>query len=190
MKHSYSGTCLRFPIFALMMLSTVFFSACANDPFAPLADAVLGKDRHQQSTTTTGVSSATTGSETTQQDICKSANILATTDVDTAYAKAMSTFHFRTWEQRKKDSDRSLGFVDEGFKHDATPGAFYHMADYASAVGQNGKTYYTWMDMQLAREGRNKTAVTTRYCVPGNAPYANDPQLYVTMDKLISSAMR
>lgn len=179
-------------LYAVLFIGVFVLSACATDPFAPVADAVLGKDWRQNSANgqaQTSSAGAQTSSARTSEEVCKSANIVALTDVDTAYARAMRAFHFRTWEQRKKDAER-LGAIDRGFKHDATPGAFYDMADWVGVAGDNGKQYYTWMKMQLAREGVSKTLVTTKYCVPGNHPSATDPQLQATMDKAIRTAMR
>jgi hypothetical protein len=162
-------------------------SGCANDPFAPLADALLGKDRHQQQT---GQSPATGNSQVataSQEDVCKKLNLVSTASVDTVYARARKTLNFRTWEQARLDA-RVLGGIDPGFKHDATPGAYYRMADYRE-YQVDGRPFSTGVEMEIAREG-SKTAISAQYCVDRRAPWVNDSRVYAHMDKLIREVGR
>lgn len=169
---------------------------CAQDPFGPLADSILGKDRHQQPSVsgaaeskTSSVAKGTTARFDSQEPVCKTSKIISSSDVDTAYARAMRSYQFRTWEQRKKDAER-LGAIDSGFKHDATPGAYYHLADYVTIIGTSGQQYISFMNLELAREGATKTAVSAKYCVPSNLPSSNDPQLFSSIDKSIRTVLR
>lgn len=185
LRSSYSEFGLRL-ILAACVLG---LGGCTTDPFAPLADAILGKDRAKPQQT--GSSSTPKASaQIAPEAVCRRTQIVSSTDVDTAYAKAMRIFKFRTLQHRKHDAQLSLGFIDEGFRHDVSPGAYYHLSDLVRVIGPGGAPYSTWMSMELSREGVSKTLVASEYCVDRRDPNVNNKSLYSHVDKLIRDTMR
>src|SRR5258705_11458682 len=113
---------IRLISLSFAIICCALLDGCAEDPFRPLVDALLHKN--EKSTT------STISTDQKSVDTCKKVAFVSALDIDTAYARAMSAFHFRTWAQRKHDVEmNSRGFIDDNFKHDAQPGAFYAMTD-------------------------------------------------------------
>jgi hypothetical protein len=101
-------------------------------------------------------------------EMCQKFDFIAPKDVDTAYAIAMRNFGFRTVEERKQAARaNSYGYIDDGFKHAATPGAYYRMSDWTRVVGYGGST---WTNMELAKIGAAQTAVKGDFCYWEAAP--------------------
>lgn len=84
-------------------------------------------------------------------------------DVDTAYARALQFIHYLTEDERKRASD-GLTWTNPHFRHAATPGSRYDMADEVNWPPLNGSRGGGWSELKLLRDGANKTRVETKYC--------------------------
>jgi hypothetical protein len=173
----------------------VILSACAQDPFRPLADALLHKNEQsgpQASTPPSSGKSATTllNADKKAIETCKKVAFTSGLDVDTAYARAISAFQFRTWAQRKRYAElNSGGFIDDGFRHDAQPGVLYSMSDRAEWNDTQGVRKVVWIIMQLAKEGSTKTRVEANYCIDSRDPEMRNPQWPVIVEKRIRESL-
>ncbi len=88
--------------------------------------------------------------------------VLLDIDVDTAYVRLKRHFRYKTLEERKRSSG---GWVDQGFRHETTPGARYWMKDGVS-LEVDGRTLRGWLSMEIERDGQGSIAYL-RYCVGG-----------------------
>jgi len=173
----------------------IILTACAEDPFRPLADALLHKNDQsgsQAGTPSSSEKSAATVVSTDKKatEICKNVGFTSGLDVDTAYARAIIAFHFRTWAQRKRYAElNSDGFIDDGFRHDAQPGAFYSMSDRVEWNDVQGARKVVWIIMQLAKEGPTKTRVDANYCIDSRDPEMRDPQWPAVVEKRIRESL-
>jgi len=166
------------PIVRSMILVPIMASlcSCANDPFRPLADALLRpKDERQSAARADG----TPRVQRTEQDAdsCGRINSVVQTDVDTAYARVMSRLRFRTLDERTRFAEQySSGMLDEGFRHTAQPGAYYRLADLVGWSGTNGAREAAWLDVELSRDGATRTRFVGKYCLSSTDPrYADGP---------------
>jgi hypothetical protein len=101
---------------------------------------------------------------TAEKELCDKLEFQTPMDIDTAYAKAMRAFGFRTTEERKRAAEQnSIGMVDQNFRHTAQPGAMYRMTDYNTVVISE-RQFRTWASMELWREGPQQTTVKASYC--------------------------
>jgi hypothetical protein len=99
-----------------------------------------------------------------KEEICQKFEFSAALDVDTAYARAMRAFGFRTVEERKQAAKmQSYGYIDQGFKHAAQPGAFYRMSDYAQ-VQLPERRQSSWMNMEIWKDSGNRSGVKGDVC--------------------------
>lgn len=165
----------------LALVVGVALDGCAQDPFGPLADSLLGKDRQAAAPATAQPSPTQT---------CKAVAFQTHLDVDTAYARAMRRFKFETLEQKKQKMRDGLTMMDSGFKHDARPGAFYNMADLVYVQDGQGGLHSVWMEMELGKDGPARTSVSTRYCVYSADPRFADQAFYAYVDKSIHDSMK
>jgi hypothetical protein len=176
------------PMHVLLILGLgTLLSACAEDPFRPLADALLQPATVQSGTS---VQSATTVAATskTPREICPQVAMSVPVDVDTVYARIQSAFHYKSWEERKHIEDNGGMWVDNGFKHEAQPGAYYKMADWVG-ITYSGKEKGIWLDTQLAKDGPSKTRLKATYCISERDPSFSDPQFSPYIEKLIHNSV-
>jgi hypothetical protein len=98
------------------------------------------------------------------KDLCDQFQFSAALDIDTAYARAMRNFGFRTLEERKRAAEQnSIGMMDQNFRHTAQPGAMYRMTDY-NTVDAGKIKYRTWTSMELWKEAAQSTAIRVSFC--------------------------
>ena len=104
---------------------------------------------------------------------CRPNSFTVPTDVDTAYARAMRKFTFRTNDEVREMEKRTAVYrTDPIYKHTARPGSFYRMEQLVQYGGENGETRTLHLSMTLSKE-KNGTFVEANYCTnPRNAEEA------------------
>jgi hypothetical protein len=174
-------TLIRTVLFLALSTVAATLSGCAEDPFRPLADAVLGK-REAPSLSKTGAAAEKTFAK------------IWTSSLRSMSIRLMPTscaFHFHTWEDEKhRQENSSLHMTDPAFKHTARPGAFYEMADLVGFNDTHGVHRVVWINMQLSKEGPTHTRATTHYCVPARDAMLNDAQFYPSTEEMIRTTMK
>lgn len=110
------------------------------------------------------------------------------TDVDTVYARVMKRWNFLTIEQTDLlMKQRGVMFlVETNYRHRATPGATYQMAQSVSSVP--GSTRDLWLDMTLAKDGPNATELDVKYCVTDPKQYRS-ASAHLSVQKLINDSI-
>ncbi len=104
---------------------------------------------------------------------CRPNSFTVSTDVDTAYARVMRKFTFRTTEEVREMEKRTTVYrTDPIYKHTAKPGSFYRMEQLVQYGGENGETKTLHLSMTLSKEKKG-TFVEANYCTnPRNAQEA------------------
>jgi hypothetical protein len=171
-------TDLRSQVSRLVLILSISTSvcSCASDPFQPLADALLGpKDGRTNNSETAGT--ARIPQPMSSGESCNRTSAIVSTDVDTAYARVMSRLRFRTLDERKRFAEKnSIGLIDEGFRHTAQPGSYYRLADLVRWNEPGGRREAAWLEVELSRDGANRTRFQGTYCLsPGDPHYADQP---------------
>lgn len=167
---------------SLATAAVAALAGCATDPLTAIGIPPL---RPGPATVATTPGAGSVGAAApAQKDVCRSQEFAAPVDVDTAYARAMSRFRFRTAEERKHVAERSSrGFIDEGFRHVAQPGAYYRMVDYG-VVSEPGQMRQTaWLNMELTRDGPTRTRVKAGYCLWSGHPGAADADYQTRLEQ-------
>ncbi len=108
--------------------------------------------------------------------------IRANVDVDTAYVRLKRHFGYPTLEERKRRSYG--GWIDEGFRHETTPGARYWMKDEVRTV-VGGKPVVGWLSTEIEKDG-DGSLIRLRYCVGGSEGFQAGPDF----PKLFASQVR
>ncbi|HGY89648.1 MAG TPA: hypothetical protein ENK43_00600 [Planctomycetes bacterium] len=110
-------------------------------------------------------------------------------DVDTAYVRLKRHFRYPTLEERKRNS---WGFIDEGFRHETSPGARYWMKNGVKVV-MDGKLFKGWLSTEIERNGPTST-VYLRYCIGGiegfNGVPADFPQKLIAQVRAAAERKR
>lgn len=137
----------------------------ADDKEACKAKARKDFEDYQRQKQGGGASAATIGT-TTPAEKCQSVSAKGPVDVDTAYARAIGTFHFQTYEEKTHYGQyKRTTMLDDGYKHVRNPGAIYQLWD---LVGLNwparGKTVNFYAGTTLQKDGMG-TTMTARYCL-------------------------
>jgi len=87
-------------------------------------------------------------------------------DVDTAYAKAMRLWRFKTPEalaaQQARDGNN---WVSHSWKHDRSPGAFYNLWGHQDVSGPNDEIRNVFLGLRLSKTGPATTLAEVTYCV-------------------------
>lgn len=123
-------------------------------------------------------------------DVCKSEEFMAPVDVDTAYARVMSRLQFRTMGERQfRQQQNSLNVIDENFRHVAQAGAFYRMTDHGTISEPGAPRERAWLNMELAREGANRTKVLTGFCMGANDKFAKDEAHHARLFRVMREAV-
>ena len=92
-------------------------------------------------------------------------------DVDLAYLEYKRKFHYFTVAEKRRQlglapDDSSLyGRMNNGYKHDVTPGLLYDLQD---TIIMDGMEYFGWLHLTLEKSGVNKTRAYVSYCIGGN----------------------
>ena len=95
---------------------------------------------------------------------CRPNKFTASIDVDTAYARAMRTFTFRTNDEVREMERRTTVYrTDPIYKHTAKPGSFYRMEQLVQYAGPNGESKLMHLSMTLSKE-KSGTFVEANYC--------------------------
>jgi len=175
---------------ALFVLVPVGLCSCANDPFRPLADAVLGpkvsRGPGAEADATTRNSRAGGGGEA-----CSQLGLVAPTDVDTAYARVMARLRFRTLDERKRFADQySSGLMDEGFRHTAQPGSYYRLADLVGWQEPGGAREAAWLELELSRDGAARTRFVGTYCLSAADPRYLDKSFRASLERRLRDSVK
>lgn len=162
----------------------------ADDKEACKAKARQAFEDYQKSKQSGGVA-ATVSSDGNRIEKCQDVTAKGPADVDTAYARAISTFHFQTYEEKSHHGNRST-VVDDGYKHIRTPGAIYEMWDRIRLDWPaRSKTVRFSGSARLAKEGAG-SIVTAQYCLVQGANSAEfaDPAFWQFADDAFRSLVR
>ncbi len=87
-------------------------------------------------------------------------------DVDMAYVKAMREWEFSTPEAMEAARQRTVHFwLSPLWRHDRTPGAYYHLSREPYVRGPQGEKRKMYLDVKLSKAGPSATLVEFIYCV-------------------------
>lgn len=106
-------------------------------------------------------------------------------DVDTLYGRAMTRFSFKSPEQiaiYRKTIDKSY-MVDQGYKHEKQPGAFYHLAQTVGSAA-SGRPTAMWLEFKFAKNGTGSN-VTAEFCVDPSDPMGNSPDARIQISNRV-----
>lgn len=146
---------------SLVLFLAALLTACASDSFKGIKDFVttpIVPSSKDQPATSSGQAPAA------GRDLCDKMEFATPMDVDSAYARAMRNFGFRTMEERKRFAEQnSIGMIDQNFRHTAQPGAMYRMTDYNNVVGSD-KKFRAWTSMEIWRESSQQSLVKIDFC--------------------------
>jgi hypothetical protein len=120
---------------------------------------------------------------------CQSVSAAGSTDVDTAYARAVSTFRFQSYEE-KTHHGQYMAVVDNGYKHVRTPGAVYDMWDNLRLYwpARNKSVSFTG-SARLLKNGPGST-VTAEYCLDDVDPDYADPAFWKFADESFQNLVK
>jgi hypothetical protein len=110
------------------------------------------------------------------------------TDVDTVYARMMKRWNFLTNEQTQllMKQRGPMFLVETNYRHRATPGATYQMAQSVSSIP--GSSRDLWLDMTLAKDGPNATELEVKYCLTDPKQYRS-ASAHLATQKLINDSV-
>lgn len=186
----------------IILLSVLALSGCESmkDPHKALADIVRplggrvmveGKEvgSHVKTDPKTGAPQSNVASATNYtepKEVCTNTRALSSVDIDTLYARAMSRFTFKTGAQRADMKTRGY-MTPDNYRHTAQPGTYYSMADTVQIMDLPGVTTVGWLDLTLAKEGKN-VLVTAMTCLsdPGQFYAASKVEFPAALAKLVA----
>ena len=181
------------PAMAQNFLDDMIYSAkCsgANDKEACKVKARQDFDNSRQGTNG-GRAVANGGSATTTGKLdgslkCQSVSAKGPTDVDTAYIRAMKTFHFTTQEELENRLKFTGGFVNpNSFKHAKTPGVMYDLFDLVGIPGFDGVRPYA--GLTLAKSDKGGTDMEVKYCLGNDDPTVSNQAFWDAAEKAFRS---
>jgi hypothetical protein len=109
-------------------------------------------------------------------------------DVDTVYARVMKRWKFTTNEQMQITLRNRADFmVESNYRHRATPGSTYDMAQSVRYDRDAGDMRWLWLDMTLTKDGAKATEVDVRYCALGDNKL--DPKEHLQVQRLINDSL-
>ena len=150
------------------------------------AKAKQDSDNYQQSKNgglTPQAAAASTSSDSS--DVCKKIETTGPIDVDTAYIRAMKTFHFTTQEEFTSRVQFQGGVVNPNFKHVRTPGVMYDLWDFIDIPGFKG--VHPMAGLQLSKSGAKGTLLEVEYCLSHNNSNVSNQPLWDAADKAFRS---
>jgi hypothetical protein len=164
---------------------TIYSMKClgADDKEACKAKARQDFEDYQRQKQAGGASAATIGT-TAPAEKCQSVSAKGAVDVDTAYARAISTFHFQTHEEKTHYGQRPRlhTMLDDGYKHVRTPGAIYQLWDQINLYWPaRNKTVYFYGGTTLQKD-RSGAMMTARYCLQTIVAEYSDPAFWQFAD--------
>jgi hypothetical protein len=162
----------------------------ADDKEACKAKARKDFEDYQRQKQGGGASAATIGT-TTPTEKCQSVSAKGPVDVDTAYARAIGTFHFQTYEEKTHYGQyKRTTMLDDGYKHVRNPGAIYQLWDRVNLYWPaRNKTVYFYGGTTLQKD-RGGATVTAEYCLKTTAAEYSDPAFWQFADDSFRSLVQ
>lgn len=173
---------------AFAALLVVGVSSCATDPLKAFTDVLLGYRPASKPVSIVQTSSSRSG---TASHGCSEIKLVVPTDVDTAYARVMSSLRFRTLEERKRFAQaHSMELMDEGFRHTAQPGSYYRMADLVGWQDPGRSREVAWLEVELIRNGPSRTDFMGTHCVSRNDPEYGDAAFRASVERRLRESVK